>query len=135
MNETEIHVFCPKDALVWEENCLNVEFMNFTAISEFNEFAVVNALRNSLYGLLASYPSTKEEDLELIKRYEDGDTNFVGPIMYSAYQLRYREKEILHSTLEFLDEHEEAIRNGTVIYQLEIKAKERLEADLRDIGY
>jgi hypothetical protein len=33
MNETELDVFCPAEARVWQENCMNVEFMNFTAIS------------------------------------------------------------------------------------------------------
>jgi hypothetical protein len=41
MNETEVHVFCPRDVLVWEENCHSVEFANFTAISPTNEAAVL----------------------------------------------------------------------------------------------
>ena len=32
MNETEMQVFCPKDVRIWDENCHNVEFLNFTAI-------------------------------------------------------------------------------------------------------
>ncbi len=32
MNETEMDVFCPAESKVFEENCQNVEFMNYTAI-------------------------------------------------------------------------------------------------------
>ena len=135
MNESEIHVFCPKDALVWEENCLNVEFMNFTAISETNELSVVNALRSSIHGLLASYPTTSEEDLSLIERVESGSDSSVGPVLLNSYYLRYREKQILHDALQFLDRHEYLVLNGSIPFQLELKAKERLEADLRDAAH
>eukprot|EP01038_Epipyxis_sp_PR26KG_P006439 gene6439-8859_t len=70
MNETEMNVFCPKEARVWEESCMNVEFANYTAISAPNEMAVVNALRNSINGLLGAYPTTIEDDTEIIKEYE-----------------------------------------------------------------
>eukprot|EP01036_Dinobryon_divergens_P028302 gene28302-37233_t len=133
MNETEIHVFCPKDALVWEENCLNVEFMNFTAISEPNEMSVINALRASIHGLLASYPSTSEEDQALIDRAEGGeDASTVGPILLNSYYLRFREKQILHDALQFLEVHEQRVLNGSIPFQLELKAMERLEANLRE---
>jgi hypothetical protein len=131
MNESEIHVFCPKEARVWEENCMNVEFANFTAISDHNEYNVVNALRNSIHGLLASYPTTSEEDEELLKEHADG-TSSLGAIVISAIQLRYREKDILHSALSFLSDHEEKVRNGSVPFQLELKALERVEANLRE---
>lgn len=137
MNESEIHVFCPKDARVWEENCMNVEFMNFTAISENNERNVVTALRSSIFSLLASYPTTRQEDQEIIDDYLKGkstegidDDSALGAIAYSAVQLRAREKDILLSALDFLDGHEKAIENGTVPFQLELKAEERVAADL-----
>lgn len=135
MNESEIHVFCPKDALVWEENCMNVEFMNFTAISEPNEMLVINALRDSIYGLLESYPSTAEEDLEIIERNFDELEPGIGPVTLAAIQLRYREKQVLYSGLKFLEEHESKVKNGSVLFQLAIKAQERLEADIRAAEY
>jgi hypothetical protein len=144
MNESEIHVFCPKDALVWEENCMNVEFMNFTAISFTNEIAVVNALRSSIYNLLGSYPTTIETDIDIINNYEktkvddnneDNNNIIFGPITYAAMRLRYREKQILHSALNFLYDHEQAVFNGTIIFQLALKAQERIEADLREIEH
>lgn len=131
MNESEIHVFCPKEARVWEDNCLNVEFMNFTAISAGNELDVVTALRSSLHSLLGSYPTTVDEDKELINRYDDG-VDEIGDITLNAIILRYKEKEILLNALDWLDEHEAKVKNGTVPFQLELKAKERVEADLRD---
>lgn len=131
MNETEIHVFCPKDARVFEDNCQNVEFMNFTAISEHNEISVIQALRNSLHGLLASYPSTVDEDVELLDKYKEGKQDF-GPISLAGIQLRFREKSILHGALGFLDDHETAVKNGSVLFQIELKAQERIEADLRE---
>lgn len=141
MNESEVHVFCPKDARVWEDSCLNVEFMNYTAVSEVNELHVVTALRNSIYGLLASYPTTLEED-ELIlsnnDKMDDDDASTtasapsLGPIMTAAVTLRLREKSILYSALDFLKDHEAAVRNGSVPFQLELKALERVQADLRE---
>ena len=43
-----------------------------------------------------------------------------------------REKEILHSALDFIGLHEERVQNGTVLFQLELKAQERIDADLRE---
>lgn len=196
MNESEIFVFCPKDARVWEDNCMDVSFLNYTAISERNEMDVVTALRTSIHGLLASYPTTIEEDTALIAQGEaalaaaalrhakrtprdkgddedgeedgndvldalldgdnaDGDAadakettdatggatgdssakgngdDGIGPVTLAAYRLRYREKEILYSALAYLDAHEEKVRNGSVVFQLAMKAQERVEADLR----
>lgn len=130
MNESEIFVFCPKEARVWEDNCLNVEFANYTAISETNELAVVQALRNSIHGLLASYPTTSEEDAAILRDNEEG-VQVIGPIMAGAISLRFREKEILHTALEFLEEHEGKVRSGNVTFQLEQKALERAQADIR----
>jgi hypothetical protein len=70
MNESEIFVFCPKEARVWEDNCLNVEFMKFTAISENNEMDVIRALRNSIHGLLGSYPTSIDQDRVLLSEAE-----------------------------------------------------------------
>jgi hypothetical protein len=125
MNETEMQVFCPADARAWQENCHDVEFLNFTAISSSNEAFVVAALRSSVQGLLAGYPSTKLED------YEEVDSN-IGEVMRGAFRLRIREKELLESTLDFLGEHEEACRNGLVAFQLDDKAKERIDSDMRE---
>ena len=254
MNESEVHVFCPKEARVWEDNCLNVEFMNYTAISEPNELQVVSALRGSLHGLLASYPTSLGEDEAILAAQEErsaaainkaatatvttstakgkdkdknaedetpagskgggkdkgkgkskdgrkdksklsartakankkssrsrgskddpeeeeaedpdteesvdsvvsptandqeeeattekdtssssasssNDESGPGPVMLAAVQLRVREKRILYSALRLLDEHEAAVRNGTVPFQLELKAQERVAADLRE---
>lgn len=41
MNESEMNVFCPAEAKVFHENCQNVEFMNYTAISLNNELNVI----------------------------------------------------------------------------------------------
>lgn len=156
MNESEIFVFCPKDARVWEDNCMNVEFMNYTAISVTNEENVVSALRSSIHGLLRSYPTTAEEDEELLQQaaleaeseakvqvdVNDENNNNeggkgetrkeepkFGPVRTAAIGLRYREKDILNSALIFLDEHEAKIKNGSIPYQLAMKALERVEAD------
>ena len=51
MNETEVYIFCPANVLVWEENCHNVAFANYTAISPTNEQAVIHALRGTLYSI------------------------------------------------------------------------------------
>lgn len=139
INETEMRVFCPKDVRVWEENCHNVEFLNFTAISMENEIAVVRAFENSLHSLLGAYPHTADEDRKILRKRElmkegnneDGSDN-IGHIIMSAVRLRLREKEMLQSALSFLADHELAIMNGTIPFQLELKAQERIEANLRE---
>lgn len=144
MNETEMHIFCPKDVRIWEENCHNVEFLNFTAISVTNELSVIGAFRTSLHRLLDSYPTSSGDDEEILKvQSEDkmqgrdrgkggrggGDP---GPILTSVVRLRLREKNILLSALYFLEDHERAVDNGTVPFQLELKAQERLDANRRE---
>ena len=131
MNESEMQVFCPKDVRIWEENCHNVEFLNFTAISEVNEVAVVTSFRNSLNILLGGYPQTHEEDVTLLQTHATSGGTTLGPVVASAVRYRLREKRILLSALEFLDDHEEAVRNGSVVFQLELKARERVEANER----
>lgn len=136
MNESEIHVFCPADAKVFHENCQNVEFMNYTAISETNELLVVQAFSETLQRMLASYPSTIEEDDELIRQQTEDHTGELemGAIMVGALQLRRREKELIVNTIEALKGHAEEVRkeNTTMIFQLDLKRIEREEADIRD---
>jgi hypothetical protein len=59
----------------------------------------------------------------------------MGPIQYNAILLRKKEKDILYSSLSFLDNHEAKVRNGSIPFQLELKAMERVEADLREAEY
>jgi len=137
MNETEIAVFCPLDVRIWEENCHNVEFLNFTAISESNELIVVKTFENSINSLLYGYLTTYSEDINILQDYntiigEQGE-NRLGPIAISIVRLRLREKRMLLKTLEFLQDYEEKIHKGLIIFQLELKAKERIEANLREI--
>lgn len=131
MNESEVHVFCPKEARVWEDACTNVEFMNYTAISEPNELLVINALRNSVHGLLASYPHTREEDARILRDVDSG-VSTAGPVLVAAVKLRAREKDILYSALQVLEDHEAGVKNGTVPFQLALKAQERIDADVRE---
>lgn len=133
MNESEIHVFCPADAKVFHENCQNVEFMNYTAISETNELLVVQAFTETLHRMLASYPSTISDDDELINEYihdHSGDHN-IGTIMLGALRLRRREKEMIVNTIEALKLHAEDVQrsNSSVVFQLDLKRVEREEAD------
>lgn len=136
MNESEIHVFCPADAKVFHENCQNVEFMNYTAISETNELLVIQAFTETLHRMLASYPSTIAEDDELINEYLHdhlGDHN-IGTIMLGALQLRRREKEMIVNTIEALKLHAEEVQrsNSSIVFQLDLKRIEREEADRRE---
>ena len=52
MNETEVHTFCPADARIWNDNCQDVQFMNYTAISMNNELAVISV---SIYTTILLY--------------------------------------------------------------------------------
>lgn len=132
MNESEVNVFCPAEARPWEENCHNVEFANFTAITPDNERNVIGALKASLQGMLHGYPTTVEEDRELLLDNRAGVGAQLGQVMQGVVKMRLREKELLLSALHFLDLHEEAINNGTVVFQLEEKARQRAEADERE---
>jgi hypothetical protein len=156
MNESEMMVFCPKDVRIWEENCHNVQFLNFTAISETNELNLIKTFENSINSLLYGYLTTFQKDMDILHVYngdgiEEGmgregeededegenevDNNRLGPIVISIVRLRSREKEMLLKTLEFLKDYEDKIRKGLVIFQLELKAKERIEANLREIEH
>lgn len=125
LNESEIAVFCPADARFWQDNCHDVQFMNFTAISSNNEALVMNAFRTSVQGLLSGYPTSREEDKVMLA------AGGMGSVLRGAIQLRMREKEMLYSILDFITEHELACSNGSVVFQLEEKVKQRLEADER----
>ncbi len=120
LNETETHVFCPADSRAWSDNCHDVQFANFTAISRRNEEAVVAALRGSFHSLLAAFPTSLAEDEALLSR-----ADAFGPVRRAAVQLRRREKGLLHGGLRFLDKHEHALQAGLVPFQLERMVAER----------
>lgn len=144
MNETEIEVFCPASARAWQDNCHDVQFLNFTAISQSNEEAVIRTFGASIESLLASYPTTMAEDEALLRHAggggEDGEGDEgaegggsagseegsgMGAVMRSAVTLRLREKALLHSAMAFLSGHAERLAAGLVPFQLEGKALER----------
>jgi hypothetical protein len=105
--------------------------MNYTAISVVNEMAVVSAFRSTINNLLHAYPSTIEEDKELLRNHH-ADVAHLSNTMVGAISVRLREKEVLASTLEFLDEYEDSVRAGDVEFQLEMKQMEREEADKKE---
>ena len=90
--------------------------------------AVVSAFRGSLNVLLDAYPNTFKDDEEILRKHHEGST-LVGPIVASAVRYRYREKQILLHALDFLSHHEQAVLNGSVLFQLELKAQERIMAN------
>lgn len=135
MNESEIHIFCPKEVRAWEESCHNVEFSNFTAISESNELGVINAMRKSIKSLLSTYVTTVEEDEEILSMQTNKQHDKLGSIMLGAVKMRLREKQLLHSAIAYMDEREEAVKNGSVVFQIELKARERVEASRREEQY
>lgn len=128
----EVHTFCPADARIWNDNCQDVQFMNYTAISLVNELAVVSAFRGTITNLLHSYPSTIAEDQELLRNHHS-EVIHLSNTMVGAISVRLREKEVLAETLLFLDQYEPMVRGGDVEFQLEMKQKEREEADKKEI--
>lgn len=129
LNETETHVFCPADSRAWSDNCHDVVFANFTAISRRNEEAVLTALRGSLTSLLGGYPTTLAADEALLA--QPG----LGRVRRAAVQLRSREKALLHGGLLFLDRHEQALLDGRLSFQLEGAAAERQESQQREAAH
>jgi hypothetical protein len=135
MNETEMNVFCPADSKVFSQNCLDVEFMNYTAISLTNEINMIETFQNTLNSLLASYPSTHEEDRDFLSEKERegyvGEGEELGQAFMGAIRLRLREKELLLATLAFLQDHRNKTEHGEVHFQLDQKLLERVQSDLR----
>lgn len=132
MNETEMNVFCPADSKVFSQNCLDVEFMNYTAISLTNELNMIDTFQNTLNNLLLSYPSTYEEDRVFLAEKEDDDAEGdFGPAFLGAIRLRMREKELLIATLEYLEDHKNRTLHNEIYFQLNQKLVERAESDLR----
>ena len=131
MNESEIHTFCPADSRVFSENCQNVEFMNYTAISLENELNVIETFRVTLQNLLSAYSTTYEEDEFILKEKENIVEDGYGPVYLGAIRLRMREKQLLISTIQFLDDHYNQTISGNVPFQIEMKRQERIEADRR----
>ena len=135
MNETETNIFCPADSKAWMDNCHDVQFLNFTAISRVNEVAVVNSLQNSIEGLLKSYPTSADDDQSILSSASASGAG-MGHVRKAAIQLRLREKDILKGGLEFLEEYSTELNSeAEVEYQLESKAKERAESDEREIEH
>jgi hypothetical protein len=133
MNESEMDVFCPAESKAFSPNCQDVLFMNYTAISITNELNVIETFQNTLSGLLQSYPTTLEEDELLLKQKEDVASDGYGPVYLGAIRLRMREKQLLLSTLQFLENHKNDTLSNRVPYQIEIKRIEREAANLRNI--
>jgi len=133
MNESEMNVFCPAESKAFSANCQDVLFMNYTAISMENELNVVETFQNTVSNLLHTYPTTLEEDEILLKEKEDIDSDGYGPVFLGAIRLRMREKQLLLSTLQYLEDHKNDTLTGKVPFQIELKRLEREEADLRSI--
>eukprot|EP01041_Mallomonas_annulata_P007399 gene7399-15106_t len=148
LTENETHIFCPAEAKVWENNCQEVEFANYTAISLQNEIHVIAAFRSTVSQMLAAYPHTIELDrcggvafgdghcdVELGTETDTMPESQLGPVMQAAIRLRLREKVLLSDVLSYLNDHEESTKNGTVKFQLDIKKAEREVADRRLIEH
>jgi hypothetical protein len=135
MNETEVHIFSPKEAHIFNAIGEDVEFINNTAVSLTNELAVINSFQDSIGGLLASYTTSQEKDLELLKRHdvsEPGSPGRLGPILEAAITLRYRDKQMLLSVLHFLEAYRETVAAGDITFQIDAKIREREVANERD---
>lgn len=148
MNETEIHTFCPARIKYFEENCQNVEFMNYTAVSLQNEISVIQAFRSTLTRMLSSFSTSIEEDKDILKVCENdvkletkkekketkqkGEKKKAGLLYCHAVRLRLREKSLIKSAVDYLDDYETHIQTGKVEFQLEMKLKQREQEDLAE---
>ena len=88
-HQPEVEVFCPQQVKFWEDTCSNVAFGNFTAVSLRNELSVVAALRRSIGGLLGAYPTSVQQDRQLLG-------GLGGGALGAAVLMRLREKELLN---------------------------------------
>lgn len=145
MNETEIHTFCPARIKYFEDNCQHVEFMNYTAVSLQNEISVIQAFRSTLTRMLSAFSTSIDEDKSIVKEYENKPKHKVkrgkdrkstrsnyGPLFYHAVRLRLREKILIKSAIDYLDDYQALIYSGDVEFQLETKLKQREEEDLAE---
>ena len=81
---------------------------------------------------MQNYPSTIEEDRELLLNHHNDVGEALSNTMLGAVSIRLREKEMLDSTLEYLHTYEVIVRNNSIDFQLEMKQIEREEADIKE---
>jgi len=106
MNETETNEMCPmQDGAFWaeEKKCDggvgNFDGFNWTRpISVFNENKTIDALQNSIRTLQERYKTTIEEDDNLLQ------LSLMSDIQRSVITVRKREKELLKSVMDYLDD-------------------------------
>lgn len=109
---------------------MDVEFLNYTAISYHNEYLVIESLRKSIHALLNSYSSSVYDDMKIV----DSSSGY-GLTKLNAVKLRLREKLLLNSALEFLEVHENKLRDGSLQFQLDLKVLEREESTRRQLHF
>lgn len=74
-------------------------------ISEENELEVLEALIGALKGMLGAYPTTFEEDRQLLAKSKGGNSN-----KYYALVLRFSEKEILKKDIHLLEQIKQRLK-------------------------
>jgi hypothetical protein len=113
MNETETNEMCPmQDGAFWaeEKKCDggvgDFEGFNWTLpISVFNENKTIDALQNTVRTLQERYKTTIEEDENLLQ------LSLMSDIQRSVITVRKREKELLQSVMEYLDDRRDNLES------------------------
>lgn len=82
--------------------------------------------------MLQNYPSTIDEDRELLRNHHNEVGEPLSNTMLGAISIRLREKELLDSTLDYLRDYEVIVRNNSIDFQLEMKQREREQADIKE---
>jgi len=122
MNETELDIMCPmQDGAFWadEKKCEGGGFDWQLPISIHNENLTINALEDTIKALKKGYKTSNEEDESLLQM------SSITKITRAAIAVRKREKELIESVLEYLEDRRANLEN--LPHQIEaIKEKERL---------
>jgi len=139
VNQTDMEVVCPKADGPWfEPKCEDDSFNATMPVSLENELATLQALTDSINVMLAGYTTDMAQDEDLLRGTDaEAGGNGFGPTKRAAVLMRLREKQLLHTALEDLEERRSLV-NENVTFQVDLqsialarKAKEHAEQKAR----
>ncbi len=114
MNESDVETVCPmQDGAFWaeEKKCEGGGFNWTVPISKENENTTIQALRDSMTTLQKGYKTSVEEDDSLL------ELSTLPPVMRAAVVVRKREKELIASVIQYLDDRRDNL--DSLEYQIE----------------
>jgi hypothetical protein len=131
MNETDVTTLCPmQGGAFWaeEKKCEGGGFNWTLPISEWNENITIQTIRDTVTVLQKEYKTTIEEDDNLLQ------LSTLPKITRAAIVVRKREKELLESVINFLDNRRANLSNLTHQIEGVRKLEKERKARLKEIA-